>query len=186
MNTKSRIYLRALEPEDYEVSVKWRNDPEIQAMVGGPAYYVSSERERKWVLEAINSDSRIVLAICKKDDHKYIGNIMLQEVDWINRSGHVPILIGDKEEWSKGFATEARMLMLNFAFYERGLQRIYAEILEDNIGSIRLHEKCGYIREGVKRKAVFKNGVFKNVILMSILKEEFTPIYEEYANKYLR
>lgn len=180
----SRIYLRALEPDDYKTSVHWRNDKEIQSMVGGPSYFVSTEREKKWVADSIFDNNRIVLAICLKKNDKYIGNIMLQDINWINRSGHVPILIGDKEEWSKGFATEARMMMLRFAFFERGLERIYAEILEDNLASIRLHEKCGYKKEGVKRNAVYKNGVFKNIVLMSILKEEFIYSYQKYINKY--
>ena len=30
-----RIYLRALEPEDYKVIVKWRNDREIAEKLGG-------------------------------------------------------------------------------------------------------------------------------------------------------
>ena len=113
MNT--RIFLRALEPNDYLVSINWRNDDEIHKMVGGTKYFVSSAREKKWVEEAIFSNDRVVLAICLKDNNKYIGNIMLQEIDYINRSAHVPILIGDKAEWNKGYATEARMLMLKFA-----------------------------------------------------------------------
>lgn len=30
-----RIYLRALEPDDYKVTYTWRNDDEITSMVGG-------------------------------------------------------------------------------------------------------------------------------------------------------
>ena len=44
----SRIYLRALEPDDYQVTIKWRSDEEIQNMVGGAKYFVSSEKEKEW------------------------------------------------------------------------------------------------------------------------------------------
>lgn len=183
---ESRIYLRALEPDDYKVSYKWRNDSDIQEMVGGHKYFVSMEKERKWVEATINDNNRIVLAICLKSNNKYIGNVMLQEIDWINRSASVPIFLGDKEEWGKGYATEARMQMLKFAFEERGLESIRDLVLENNCASIKLHEKCGYVREGVMRNSVFKNGKFHNQIVMSVLKDEFEKVYQRYGEKYLR
>lgn len=177
---ENRIYLRALEPDDYKTSVHWRNDEEIQNMVGGHKYFVSEEKEKEWVNNAIHDNTRLVLAICLVSNDKYIGNIMLQEIDWINRSAHVPILLGDKDEWGKGYATEARMLMLNFAFNERGLERIFAEIIENNEASIKSLLKCGYKKEGILRNSVFKNGKFNNMIIMSVLKSEFNEEYNKY------
>jgi len=181
---KSRIYLRALELDDYKVSIQWRNDDEISNLVGGPKYYVSSEREKEWVRNAIFDNSKIVLAICLKDSNKYIGNIMLQDIDYVNRSGHVPVLIGDKTEWNKGYATEARMLMLHYAFYHKGLERIVAYVLEDNISSLKMHEKCGYKVEGVLRRSVYKNGKFHNQVVLSILRDEFEEVYKAYCDKH--
>lgn len=181
----NRIYLRALEPEDYKISVKWRNDPEIGNMVGGPKYYVSSEKERQWVLNNINdNNSKIVLAICLKGNDKYIGNIMIQEIDFINKSCHIPILIGDKSEWNKGYATEARLLALKFAFDERNMERVFAYVLEDNEASLKMHQKCGFKIEGIMRKSVYKSGKYHNQYLLSILREEFYEIYNAYCEKH--
>lgn len=177
---KSRIYLRALEPEDYKTSVTWRNDPDIQNMIGGHKYFVSSEIESQWVENSIHSKDKMVLAVCLREDGRYIGNVMLQNIDWINRTGRVPVMIGDKNEWNKGYATEARMMMLKFAFEERGLHRIDAYILENNISSIKLHEKCGFKVEGMLRKSVFKNGQYYNQVVMGLLKEDFDTAYQQY------
>ena len=46
MFEKFRVYLRALELEDYKVSIKWRNDDEIWNMVGGAKHYVSEAYEK--------------------------------------------------------------------------------------------------------------------------------------------
>ena len=173
------MYLRALEPDDYKTSFVWRNDPEMQDMIGGHKYFVSSDRERQWVEDMIRSNDKTVLAICLVENDKYIGNVMLQAIDWINRSARIPIFIGDKEERGKGYATEARMLMHKFAFEERGLERIWAEVLETNIPSLRLHEKCGYKKVGLLRNSVFKNGRYYNQVVLDVLKEEF---YEAYNN----
>ena len=76
----------------------------------------------------------------------------------------------------KGFATKARLLILKFAFYERDLERIVAYVLELNKASLRMHEKCGYQKEGILRHSVYKNGQFHNQYIMSILRSEFDQL----------
>ena len=48
-----RVYLRALEIDDYKISIKWRRDDEIWNMVVGPKYYVSEAMRRNGVEDAI-------------------------------------------------------------------------------------------------------------------------------------
>lgn len=181
---KFRVYLRALEPDDYLISIKWRQDEEIQNMVGGLKYFVSSEKEKQWVQDAIFSDDRVVLAVCLKENDKYIGNITLHEIDSHNRSARIPIMIGDKTEWGKGYAAEASMIMHKFAFDERGMERIYAHILENNTASLNMYKTCGYKKEGLMRRSVYKNGVFYNQFILSVLREEFEQAYKDYCERF--
>lgn len=108
--------------------------------------------------------------MCENDLH--IGNVYLTGINYINRTAESHILIGNKAYWGQGYGREALTQILLFGFNEKGLNRIEAHINADNSASLRMHEKCGYVREGLLRKAIFKNGVFKDVIVMSILKEE--------------
>lgn len=179
-----RVYLRALEPEDYLITYEWRKDEEIQNLVGGHKYFVSKEKERQWVLNTITDNSRMVLGICLKENNKLIGTVNIQDIDWINRSARVPILIGDKRYWGSGYASEARILALKFAFEERGMHRVGAVILEHNIASIKQHERLGFVREGVLRDSVYKGGKFHNQIYFGLLKEDFMKAYETYCQKY--
>ena len=75
MNKAYRVYLRALEPEDYKTSIKWRNDDEIWQQLGGVKYFVSEAYEKKWVEDAIFNPNTIRLAICLKENNLYIGNV---------------------------------------------------------------------------------------------------------------
>ena len=169
----SRIYLRAFELDDYKTSVTWRNDSHIWNMLGGTKYFVSEAYEKKWVEEAIFNSKDIRLAVCLKENDLYIGNVYLTDIDMINRKAVSHVLIGNKDYWGKGYASEALKLLLDYAFNERGLNRIVADILESNEQSIRMHEKTGYKKEGLMRESVFKNGKFQNQIRMSLLKEDF-------------
>lgn len=170
-----RVYLRALEPEDYKTSVKWRNDDDVTSRLGGGKYFVSSEVEKQWVLNTITQNKNVKLAICTVKDNLYIGNIYLTDIDYVNRKAHSHILIGNHEFWNGGYGTEAMRLLLDYAFNQRNLRRIEAIVLEDNVGSQKMHEKLGYKKEGLLRQSVYKDGVYKNQIYYSLLKSEYKP-----------
>ena len=180
MKTDSfRVYLRAFEPDDYLTTVKWHNDNEIWGMVGSPKYFVSHEYEKKWIEDAIWSKAQIKLGICLKENDKLIGFGAVTDMDWINRSAHCPSMIGEKEYWGKGLASEARILLLDFAFCERGLNRVNVLILEGNTASLKICEKCGFQVEGVLRQSIFKQGRFHNQVVMSLLQEEFYAMFRD-------
>ena len=171
-----RIYLRAIEPEDYLVSCKWRNDHDLMKGVIGMPRFVGSETERKWVLKAIeeNETGRALrLAICTREDDKLIGYYYLVDIDQQNRTCNTGSLIGDKDYHGKGIMAEVRQLVFKYAFFELGINRITGRVLVDNIAAIKSAEKFGYVREGVLRQAVFRNGQYHDVIIYSMLKSDF-------------
>lgn len=170
---KSRIYLRALEVDDYKISVKWRNDDNITNLLGGGKWFVSMETEKQWVQNAIMQNKDIRLAICTVEKDIYIGNIYLTGIDYLNRKAQTQILIGNREYWNNGYGTEAMRLLLEYAFNYKNLRRLEAVVLEDNIGSRKMHEKLGYKKEGILRQSVYKNGQYKNQILYALLKTEY-------------
>ena len=47
------------------------------------------------------------------------------------------------------------------------------EGIENNEVAIHLYEKCGFVREGIKRESNYKNGRYTSMIMMSILKKEW-------------
>jgi RimJ/RimL family protein N-acetyltransferase len=54
---------------------------------------------------------------------------------------------------------------------ERGITRVELEARVDNQNGIRLYEKAGFVREGVKRNGMRFDGVYFDTVLMSYLQE---------------
>ena len=169
MKENNRIYLRALEPEDYKISIKWRNDDGIWDMLGGTKYFVSSAYEKKWVEDVIYNSKDVKLAICLKENDRYIGNVYMTNIDQLRQSCHSHILIGERDCWGQGYAREALMMAIDYMFKERNMHRIQAIVLESNKQSLRMHEKCGYKIDGLLRESVFKDGKWQNQYVMSLL-----------------
>lgn len=127
------------------------------------------------VQNAINQNKDVRLAICTVEGNIYIGNIYLIGIDYVNRKATSHILIGNHDYWNGGYGTEAMHLLLNYAFNHKNLRRIEAIVLEDNIGSCKMHEKLGYKREGLLRESVYKDGCYKNQVYYALLKSEYKP-----------
>jgi len=179
MNTQhpSTIFLRALEPEDYKTTIRWRGDEEIWNGVLGERHFVSSEYEKKWIQDSMASKNEIRLGVCLRGSGELVGLSSIVGIDWMNRSARSHIMIGDKSNWGKGYGTEAVIETVRFGFLHRGFERMWVRIVDTNLSSITLHERVGYKREGVMRHAVFKNGRFHDVVVLSLLREEFDALH---------
>ena len=176
-----RVYLRALEPEDYLITQAWRNDPVYQAGVASVKRFISIDTEKRWIENAIKEHENLKalrLAVVLKETDEMVGMVFLTDINMIYKSAKVGSLIGSNENRGKGYITEARFLLFEYAFMELGLERISATILEDNYASIKSAERVGYVKEGVLRNAVYKDGEFKNIIAYSILRDEFITRYK--------
>lgn len=179
MGTKN-VYLRALEPEDYLTSYKWRNDHDSMKYAHGTPRYVSKETERKWVLNAIGdheSGKVVRLAICKIEDREHIGYIYLKNIDNKNQSCAINILIEARYQMNQEWATEAILLLLHYAFMELGMRRIKVQINEESQNSILLWESVGFTHEATLRNSVFRHNQFHNELIYSMLVDEYMEKY---------
>jgi len=173
-----RIYLRALEPDDCLKTHKWRNDPYYQQGIESVKRYISLDTERRWIANAIKDHEcfkNIRFAIVLKENDDMIGLVFLKNVDFVNRKAGYGIFLGESR--GKGLASEAHMLILEYAFMDLGLERVAGGVLEDNIPSIKSLEEVGFQREGLLRNAAYKNGTFCNLLEYSLLKDEYIKRY---------
>lgn len=171
-----RVILRAFELEDYKLINVWRNDDDVTALLGGNKIFVSSERERRWVEEkAVGSPSEQFLSICLANGaREMIGYLSLVQIEWRNRQAEWGgLIIGRKDLWGQGLATEAADLMLSFAFMELNLNRVYGRCIADHAASLKMFHKLGLQQEGLLRQAVYKDGRYYDVATLGIIRDEY-------------
>lgn len=86
--------------------------------------------------------------IADKDTNKLIGSCGYNV--WNKTNSRVELSYDlDYSYWGMGIMTEAVSAITDFAFSKMKVVRSQATVVCDNLASIRLLEKCGYIREGV-------------------------------------
>jgi len=72
----------------------------------------------------------------------------------------------------RGVATRAARLVARFGFAQLDLHRIEILAAVDNIGSQKVAEKAGAVREGVLRKRLLINGESQDAVIFSLLPED--------------
>jgi diamine N-acetyltransferase len=169
-----KIRLRELDHSDLTQLNAWRNDKEIIEHLGNNFLFISGAVDEDWFQSYLRDrEHAIRLAIITEDAGEYIGNVNLTSIHRINRSAEFSILIGEKRYWSRGVGAQATRLMLDHAFRDLNLNRIYLTVVRENTRALRLYKRMGFSEEGCLREAIFKDGSYRDLVAMSVLKSEF-------------
>lgn len=166
--------LRELERGDLDKINQWRNDPDLIACLGAPYRYINEDVDREWYDKYLRTRGNSVrCTIVDKETDEVLGLISLMSIDSVNRSAQLHIMIGRAENRGKGVGTFAVRAMVAHAFNDLNLCRIELGVLEYNLPALRLYEKIGFVREGLKRQSNYKNGDYHDLIIMGLLRDEF-------------
>ena len=106
---------------------------------------------------------------------EYAGNISLMPCgDVYRKSAEIGYFIGEPF-WNKGIMTEAVNLITEWGFNNLDIVRIYTGVFEFNIGSQKVLEKCGFVKEAVFKKSIFKNNTLYDEIRYAKIRTERLP-----------
>ncbi|MDM8518725.1 GNAT family protein [Anaerolineales bacterium HSG6] len=167
-----RIYLRPVERDDLARYVKWLNDETVNAHLT-TFIPMNLDDEVEWYENQRHDSSTLNLAIVITTEEKHIGSVGLMKIQPRNQSAELGIVIGDKECWGQGYGQEAIERLVEFAFKQLNLNRIYLRVDAHHPAAKRCYEKSGFVEEGRLRSAGFRHGQFHDQFVMSILRSEY-------------
>ena len=171
----TKVYLRPLEREDAPLFVPWLNDAAVTRTLEIFYRPINLQTELDFIDNVYKSEHDIVLGIVPKDTDTLIGVTGLHRLEFKHRRAVFAICIGEKGAWGKGYGSETTALMTGYAFETLNLNRVGLEVYEDNEPGIKAYEKVGFKREGILRQMMYREGRYWNKLIMSILREEWTP-----------
>jgi RimJ/RimL family protein N-acetyltransferase len=169
----TKVYLRPLEREDAPLFVPWVNDTEVTRTLEAIYRPINLQTEVDFIEKIYKSEHDVVLGIAVRATDALIGVVGLHQINFKNRGAVFGIFIGEKDEWGKGYGTEATALTAGYAFATLNLNRVVLRVYEDNERGIRAYEKVGFRREGVLRQDTYREGRYWDTFVMGILREEW-------------
>lgn len=167
----NKIKLRALEPEDMELLRATVNDPQMEKMVVGWSFPIAKQDQIDWYNRTKGDNRNQRFAI--EYNGCFVGISTLTDIDWKNRCAFHGIKLINDAPKGKGLGFDAVYAVMKYAFEDLGLNRLYGGILDYNIPSQKLYQKCGWSIEGKFRQCVFKDNAYHDEFAVSILKDEY-------------
>lgn len=111
-------------------------------------------------------------AMIRKEDNRFMGTIGLNNLSKGMKRAEVGFEI-HPDFWRTGMTSEALKAVLQYSFMELNLHRMGAVTFLDNVASIKLLEKNGFVQEGILRSYLYQNGQSHDARIFSVLKNQW-------------
>lgn len=165
-----RVTLRPADDSDPPRFVPWFADMEVTRYLGR-RQAVALYHEIQFLKSVGESKTDVFWMI--DADGETVGATGIHAIDWPNAHGTTGIVIGAKDKWGRGIASEVMRLRTAYAFKELNLRKLMTEVFIENSASRRALEKNGYRTAGTHRQHFFTRGKWHDVWLGEVLRDEW-------------
>ncbi|MBP6888358.1 MAG: GNAT family N-acetyltransferase [Candidatus Pacebacteria bacterium] len=165
----NKTILRPVHPSDAPIFTRWMNDPTTRRYLLR-RFPVTEMAEEAWIkknAELSQHPTDLVFVIETKGDNKPIGTMGLHNINWRDRNATTGTILGEPESRGKGYATDAKMTLLEYAFETLGLHKIISHAFSANVKSVEYSKRCGYEVEAVHKDEIFREGRFQDLTVLA-------------------
>ena len=150
--------------------LEWMQHPDIADNFRFGSSKVDIRTTISFIEASLNNTSSQHYAVTDDKD-QYMGTVSLKNIDFENKNAEYAISL-HMDAIGKGYARFATDAILDVAFKELKLNRVYLNVLSKNIRAIKFYEKYGFIFEGEFKEHLFHKGKFENLRWYRILASE--------------
>lgn len=157
-------------PADQQAHVRLlRNQPDVRKFMYTD-HEISEAEHLNW-LEGLRSSSRqqVFVVVIERAP---VGVVALSAINTTHRTADWAFYL-DTTLQGKGLGSQVELWMLDYAFGAAGLEKLNCEVLEINPAVIKMHQKFGFVIEGVRREHIIRDGKRIGVVLLGIRKSEW-------------
>jgi RimJ/RimL family protein N-acetyltransferase len=165
------VLLREFRSSDAPAAHGWVGDPDAVRYVPlGPLDTAGSVEYVEQLIAEAKRDPRdaYTLAIVEKDSGEVIGSVALGIDSRAHRRAELGYILR-QDRWGRGYATEAASLMIDFAFDQLAMNRVWAVCDPENPASTRVLEKCGMTGEGRLHEDLLVHGLWRDSLLYAVV-----------------
>lgn len=175
-----RTYLRPFVKADAALATIWAmREPEADFSLGRGAE--SPEAFIRQALEEQKTEtgpwpSVASWMVCLRESDEAIGYVSLEDINWVDRIAETASWIFRPEYRGGGYGSEAKHLLLNYAFNHLRLHMVHSWVLFQNTRSAAALRKQGYREAGRATWCFPYKGGIGNMVLFDLLADEWRAL----------
>ncbi|MEN3001355.1 MAG: GNAT family protein [Armatimonadota bacterium] len=172
--TGEKVRLVPLDKEKHlPNALLWLNDPDLTQWTLIGDFPLSRLAEEEWFDKVMRQSDREVVFAIETLEGEHIGFTGIHQIDWQHGTAATGTIIGRKDLWSKGYGTDAVRVRTRYAFEVLGLRMLIAEVMAENLASLKLLRKVGYQEVGRIPRRYWKRGAYRDVILLALERSDY-------------
>lgn len=180
-----RVALALITEADAQFGLTHMNDLEVLQFLARDRP-LTEEEESGYIEKARKAKNMLVFTVfsVETDEPERIGIMGLHDIDHQHGTATTGAWFA-KEFRGKGYGTEAKMLLLSYAFDFLNLRHIRSDVFAFNERSYAYSEKCGYVEVGRLPGWITRKGKTHDQIIMVASRESWEPLWEEFKREHL-
>lgn len=160
------VRLRAMREEDQARVLGWRSDPAISRVMYTEVRGSNLEQQLAWFRRVSASPEHEYWIIENRGTPIGVANLAALapqhgRSDWA-------FYLGDPVARGSGAGAKVEFAVIHYVFFHLRLRKLCCQVLSNNIEVARMHEKFGFVEEGVLRRHFFLGGEWLDVVLLAL------------------
>ncbi len=169
------LIMREITPELFDITMGWLKDEALRRELVIRKHPYSEEEQTKWYVTYKNDRSKLIYIAFLKAENTPVGQVGFNKIDQRHRNGEIHIFVGEPEYRRCGYAGEMLNLLLDIAFHELDLNKVWLKVNDDNVSAVKFYQKMGFVREGLLERHELYEGQWLNKIILSYFAEMRYP-----------
>lgn len=169
-----RVYLRPLQKKDAAEVMQWARR-ETEPFWSSGRFVVTQTAVEKWFEDLGKNEPQkwVRFAVCLRENDECIGAVGIDGIDYVNRTAESESEFHNVEYRSKGYGTEAKHLLFDYAFNTLGLHSLQSWVMYSNTRSAAALRKQGYRDVGLEPWLVRRAGGLESFGTYELLADEW-------------
>lgn len=163
--------LRELNLKDAEGMLEWMHDDNINSVFVKDFSSLNKEDVCAFINNSYTIENQQHYA-CVDEADNYLGTVSLKNIDTISKNAEYAICFCKKAHGT-GVANFATNEILKIAFDELGLNRVYLNVLKENVRANNFYSKFGFKYEGCFKQHVNLRGKFFDLNWYGLMSSEW-------------
>lgn len=179
MFNEKNFSIRALESDDKNRILQWRNSERVRCNMYSDHLISESEHDAWFSRALVDSSARYLIFLYKNNP---VGFISFTAINHFNERCYWAFYLGETDT-PTGIGSIMEFFALEYAFLTLNMRKLSCEVFEFNRSVVKLHEKFGFIHEGKLLAHYLKNGKYEDITCLAKFKTAWLDEREQFKSR---